>query len=178
MTDDRPLAHSGEGLAAGEREQLVYVLENRLAPALEAAASAVREAERSLADAQDRLARAELAANSPYVSDPLIFMRRSVEEEVDALERKTTAKKIRTSYRFLLDRAVELAGAEVARFHDDQRAQHQERQEGVEACRAAEQRAAAALDEARQMQERVRASEQSARRGLQLLLDKLGPARP
>ena len=168
---------TGGGLAAGEREQLLYVLESRFAPALEAATAAVRDAERVLAEARSRLARAESAANAPYASDPLIFMRRSVEDEVDGLERKTTEGKVRASYRFLLDRSVELAMAEVARFHDDQATLHRELAEGVDACRAAEGRAAEALVEAQRMQERVRASEQTARRGLHLLQEKLGPNR-
>ena len=172
MADGRP-PHGADGLAAGEPAQLLYTLETRLAPALEAAAAAVRDAERALAQAQERLTHAELAADTPYASDPLTFMRRSVDEEVEALARKTNEKKVKVSYRFLLERAVELATAEVARYHEDQATAQAELVDGLDACRAAESRAAEALQAARQMQERVRAAEQSARQGLRLLLEKL-----
>ena len=164
----------GEGLAAGEKEQLAYALETRFAPHLEAAAAAVREAERDLAEAQERLEQAEQAVGEArYTSDPLVFMRASVAEEVDGLERKTTPKKLRTSYRFLLDRAVELAAGEVQRFHDDLDAARREREGGIDACRAAVAIAAASLEEARAMQGRVAVAEQSARKGLGLLVEKL-----
>lgn len=160
--------------AAAEQDQLVYGLETRFAPHLEAATATVREAERELAQARERLAQAEeAAASAGYVSDPLIFMRQSVEEEVDALTRKTTEKKLRASYRFLLDRAVELAAAEVQGFHDDRAAEQQERDSGVEACRAAERRAAETLTAAEEMLERVRAAERAAREGLRTMVDKL-----
>lgn len=160
--------------AAAEQDQLVYGLETRFAPHLEAATATVREAERELAQARERLAQAEeAAASAGYVSDPLIFMRQSVEEEVDALTRKTTEKKVRASYRFLLDRAVELAAAEVQGFHDDRAAEQQERDSGVEACRAAERRAAETLTAAEEMLERVRAAERAAREGLRTMVDKL-----
>ncbi len=179
MVDGSPAAHAGDGLAVGEATQLAYALEHRFQPALDGAAAAVREAERMLAEVQQRLAHAEaLDAQAPYASDPLIFMRQSVDEEVDALGRKTTEKKLRVSYRFLLDRAVELAGAEVARFHDDQASAQRERHDGIEACREAERHAIAALEDARQMQERVRAAEQSARLGMRLLLERLGRETP
>ncbi|MGA8045401.1 MAG: hypothetical protein WCA30_03965 [Dermatophilaceae bacterium] len=168
---------AGEGLASGEKEQLVYALETRFAPHLEGAAAAVREAERGLAEAQERLEQAQhAAASEPYVSDPLVFMRASVTEEVEGLERKTTPKKLRTSYRFLLDRAVELAGAEIQRHHDDLDAARRQREGGVEACRAALVRAEQSLEEARDMQERVVFAEQSARRGLGVLVEKLSDA--
>lgn len=164
----------GDGLAAGEKDQLVYALETRFAPHLEAAAAAVREAERGLAEAQERLQQAEHAASSErYTSDPLVFMRASVTEEVEGMERKTTPKKLRTSYRFLLDRAVELAGAEVQRHHDDLDAARREREDGLEARRAAVARAEETLAEARAMQDRVVSAEQSARRGLGVLVEKL-----
>lgn len=163
----------------GEREQLVYVLENRFGASLEAAAAAVRDAERALADARARLARAEqVAARSGYTSDPLTFMRASVEEKVDALERKTNEKKVRTSYRFLLDRAVELAAAEVASFHDDRALELRELDDGVDACREAERRAAQVLEQALAMQERVRSAEAAARQGLATLLAKLDGTAP
>ncbi len=166
---------SGEGLAAGEREQLVYVLESRFAPPLEAASVLVREAERQVAEARERLARAESAAPAPYTSDPLTFMRRSVAEEAEALERKTTEKKMRAAYRFLLDRAVELAGAEVDGFHADRAAVERAAQDGPEACRSAVQRAEEAAEAAHRTQERVQAAERAARDGLMLLVVKLAP---
>ena len=155
-------------------DQLVYVLETRFAPHLEAAAGTVREAEGDLGRARERLARAEeAAAGAEYSSDPLIFMRRSVEEELDGLDRKTNEKRVRTSYRFLLDRAVELAAAEVQGFHDDREAERREREDGVEACREAVRRAEAALEEAVAMQDRVHAAERAARQGLATMVAKL-----
>src|SRR5699024_6331906 len=119
------------------------------APA-EAAAAVLRRAERDLAAARDRLAEAERAAESePYSSDPLVFMRASVDEEVEALVRKTNPKKIRASYRFLLDRAVELASGEVEGFQRDQGAAERERDHGVDACRDAVHRATETLEAAR-----------------------------
>ena len=165
---------AGEGLASGEKDQLVYALETRFAPHLEGAAAAVREAERDLAEARERLEQAEHAASSErYTSDPLVFMRASVTEEVEGMERKPTPKKLRTSYRFLLDRSVELAGAEIQRHHDDLDAARRERESGIEACRAAVARAEETLAQARAMHERVAFAEQSARRGLGVLVDKL-----
>jgi hypothetical protein len=165
---------SGDGLASGEKEQLVYALETRFAPHLEAASAAVRGAERDLAEAQERLDQAQHdAASERYTSDPLVFMRASVTEEVEGMERKTTPKKLRTSYRFLLDRAVELAGAEIQRHHDDLEAARREREGGLEACRAAVVRAEDSLEQARAMRERVVFAERSARQGLGLLVEKL-----
>ncbi len=162
------------GLDTTERDRLVAAIDSRFAPHLEAAAAAVREAERELAEARERLATAEQAAASgEYRSDRLVFMRETLSEDVDALERRTNPKKVRASFRFLLDRAVDLAAGEVAGFHDDQVAAEQESLHGVEACRLAEQRAIAALEEARAMEHRVRSAEQAARRGLDVLLDKL-----
>ena len=160
-----------DGLEPGEREQLTYALESRLRPHLEEAAGAVREAERGLAEARERLADAERAvAEAGYTSDPLPFMRQGVEEEVDGLERKTTEKKLRSSYRFLLDRTVDLAAAEVQRFHDDEAADRTEREQGVEACREAERRAVRTLEAAREMHDRVVRAEQAARHGLDTLV--------
>lgn len=165
---------TGEGLATGEHEQLVYALEGRFAVPLEAAATAVREAERELAEAQERLARAqEAAASERYVSSPLPFMRDSLTEEVEGLERKTTPKKVRAAYRFLLDRAAELATAEVQGFQDDQADEVRERTSGVAACRERLDRAAAALAAAEELQERVHAAEQAARQGLAVMAEKL-----
>ncbi|WP_109472782.1 hypothetical protein [Ornithinimicrobium cavernae] len=169
-----PDRQQGEGLAPGEQEQLVYALETRFAAHREAAAAAVRESERGLEEARERLARAEQAvADERYTSDPLVFMRQGLHEEVDGLERRTNPKKVRTSYRFLLDRAVELAAGEVQGFHDDQAAARREREDGVAACRAAEQRATETVEAARVMHDRVLAAERSARQGLDLLVEKL-----
>lgn len=167
-------AQNPDALAAGEREQLVHALDTRFAPHREAAAEAVRGAERALTEAQERLERAELAAAGvPYRSDARVFMRESVKEEVEALARKTAPKKARSSYRFLLDRAVELAAAEVQGYHDDQTHAQGEREAGVEACRAAVERATAALADAQQTVAQVRAAEDAARAGLGLLVETL-----
>lgn len=168
-------APGADGLAPGEREQLAWALESRFGPHLEAATAAVREAERGLAQARERRVRAEQAAErSRYTSDPLTFMRQSVADEVEALERKTTEKKVRTAYRFLLDRSVELAAAEVARFHDDRAVEERERETGLDACREAERRATDAVAAARAMHEQVLAAERAARRGLETMAAKLG----
>lgn len=165
---------AGDGLASGEQEQLVYALEGRFAAPQEAATAAVFEAERALAEAQERLARAEEAAeNERYVSSPLPFMRETLTEEVDGLERKTTPKKVRAAYRFLLDRAAELAAAEVQGFQDDRAELERERSDGVAACRDEVDRATAALAAAREVQERVEAAEQAARQGLNMMVSKL-----
>lgn len=163
-----------DALTQGEPEQLVYALETRFAPHVEAAAAAVREAERGLEEAQERLARAERAAeDQPYVSDPRPFMRDALDEEVEGLERKTTGKKVRTAYRFLLDRAAELAAAEVQGFEQDRAADEAERTEGVQACRVAVQRAGEILEQTREMHERVVHAETAARQGLAVMVDKL-----
>lgn len=165
---------AGDGLAPGEQEQLVYALEARFAAHRDSAAAAVREAERDLTEAQGRLARAEEAAASErYLSTPLPFMRQTLSEEVDGLERKTTPKKVRAAYRFLLDRAAELAAAEVQGFQDDQADLSRERTHGVDACRAAVERARAGLEATREMEERVRAAERAARQGLDVMVAKL-----
>ena len=172
--------HSGrtsettDGLDPGEREQLVYALETRFADHLEAAASAVRQAEGRLEQAQEQLQSAvEEEASRAYRSNSLVFMRDAMDEEVDGLSRKTNPKKVRASYRFLLDRAVELAAGEVQGYHDDLEAERREREQGVVACREAEARATAALEAARVMQARVRKAEALARQGLEALADKL-----
>lgn len=167
-------ASGADGLEPGEKGRLVHTLETRYATHLDAAAAAVRHAEQELADAREQLASArQVAESGQYQSDPLVFMRQGVSEELEGLERKTTPKKLRASYRFLLDRAVELAAGEVQRYHDDQAAAQHERERGVEACIAAEQRAVATLEAAQAMQQRVQAAEQSARQGLAVLIDKL-----
>lgn len=161
-------------LAPGEKDQLVYQLETRMAAHREAAAAAIREAEAALTGARERLTEAEQAAErSRYVSDRLPFMRQSVDEEVETLERVSNEKKVRASYRFLLDRAIELAAAEVQRFHDDIADEQREREEGLEACRAAVERAEQNLAAAHQMQERVHGAEESARTGLATMVAKL-----
>lgn len=163
------------GLTDGEQEQLTSVLEERFSAPLEDAAAAVRAAERELEDAQDRLARVEEeAAVRPYRSDPLVFMRDGLAEELDGLARKTNPKKVRVAYRFLLDRAVELAAAEVQGLYDDRAAAEEERTNGVEACREAVQRATDALEAARAMAARVESAQRTAREGLAVTLDKLG----
>ncbi|QFG69981.1 hypothetical protein [Ornithinimicrobium pratense] len=170
----RTAGPAGEGLASGEQEQLVYALEVRFATHLDTAAAAVREAERELTEAQVRLARAkEAAAHERYTSSPLPFMRESLSEEVEGLARKTTPKKVRASYRFLLDRAAELAAAEVQGFQDDQAQLTRERTDGIDACHAAVEHATAALVATREMQERVRAAERAARKGLEVMVAKL-----
>lgn len=171
---DRARGGAGDGLATGEQEQLVYALEARFAAPLEAAAAAEREAERELAEAQAALSRAEAeAARERYTSSPLPFMRETLTEEVEGLERKTTPKKVRAAYRFLLDRAAELAAAEVQGYQDDRAELDRERAEGVTACQEAVQRARSTLSATQEMHERVRAAERAARQGLGVLVDKL-----
>ena len=46
-------------------------------------------------------------------------MRASLQDELEALTRKTTPKKVRVGYRYLLDRAVELAEGEVQGYQSD-----------------------------------------------------------
>lgn len=176
MTDqDRQAAASAaDAGGVGERDELVYALEGRFAPHRDAATTAVRDAERGLEEARERLAAAHrAAAEERYRSDPLVFMRSTLQEEVDGLDRKTTPKKVRNAYRFLLDRAVELAAGEIQGFHDDVASERAEREDGVAACEAAEGRAVATLEAAREAQERVLAAERAARRGLDLMLAKV-----
>lgn len=157
-----------------EWERLTHALTVRFAPHVEAATAAVRDAEQDLARARDALARAHHdAAHQSYQSDRLVFMRAGVEDEADGLTRKTTAKKVRVAYRYLADRAVELAEAEVAGFHDDQAAARRQREQGVAACETAERVALDRLDAARAMLSRVRDAEQAAHRGLAVMLEKL-----
>ena len=163
-----------EGLDPGEKEQLLYALETRFADHLEAAATAVREAERSLEQAREQAQQAlDEEASRAYRSDPLAFMRGAMDEEVDGLSRKTNPKKVRAAYRFLLDRAVDLAAGEVQGYHDDQAAQFRDRTQGVQASREAETRTVEALEAARQMQERVHRAEALARQGLEAMGEKL-----
>lgn len=158
----------------GERAQLAHTLASRFAPHVEAAAAAVRDAEQHLADAREELARArQAAANQEYQSDRLVFMRASVSDEVEALSRKTTPKKVRVAYRYLLARAVELAEAEVQGYHADQAALLRERHQSVAACLETERQAVERFDAAREMQGRVQLAEQAARDGLAVMVEKL-----
>lgn len=153
-----------------ELARLAQAAADRFAPHLRSAEDAVRASEQSLADARAALARAEhTAANKRYQSDPLVFMRVTVSEELDALARKTTPKKIRANFRYLLERAVELAEGEVAGYRTDLEAARRERDHGVESCRQAEQAAQVELEAARAMQQRVCDAERAAREGLALL---------
>lgn len=162
----------GQGNSA-EALRLTQALVDRFAPHVEAAAAAVREAELALAAAQEELARArQEAENQRYRSDPLVFMRSALPEEVAGLRRKTTPKKVQAAYRYMLARAVELAAAEVQGYHADQAAIALDRTQGVEACLAVEQAAAERLAAAREMQQRVRAAEGEARAGLAVLFEK------
>jgi hypothetical protein len=159
-----------------ERERLVYVLSQRFAPHLQSAAAAVRGAEHDVAAARDELSRARAAAaDERYQSDALVFMRASVGDEVEGLARKTTPKKVRVAYRYLLDRAVELAAGEVQGYASDEAAAQRAREHGVEACLDAEREATQRLEAANAMQERVHDAEQAARQGLALMLEKLSP---
>ena len=159
---------------SAERERLAHILSVRFAAHVDAAAAAVRAAEQELAEATEQLERAlREAADARYRSDPLVFMRASVSEEVEALGRKTTAKKARVAYRHLVDRAVELAEGEVRGFQADLAAAERARLEGVEARTEAERDARERLEAAQVMQERVLAAQQRAVDGLDLLVQKL-----
>ena len=73
-------------LDLSERERLAFALSQRFAPHVEAAATAVREAEQSLAQAREHLSRArEAEAGQGYRSDRLVFMRAAVNDEVEGL---------------------------------------------------------------------------------------------
>ncbi|MGB7979331.1 MAG: hypothetical protein WCF36_00880 [Candidatus Nanopelagicales bacterium] len=142
----------------------------RFAPHVQAAAASVRAAERELALATELLERArEAAAEARYRSDPLVFMRASVKDEVEALGRKTTTKKARAAYRYLVDRAVELAEGEVNGFEADQAAAQRARHDSVDARLEAEADARRQLEAAREMQGRVHEAEQWANEGLALM---------
>ena len=96
MTSDDtsvPGADSGSGRATSPASspdvlRLVQTFDERFAPHLERASLAVRDAELALEKAHEALVQAEqAAANKPYVSDPLVFMRASLDDEVDGLRR-------------------------------------------------------------------------------------------
>jgi hypothetical protein len=178
MTDS-PAAADASGadhITQPELDRLALAVTDRFAPHLDAAAAAVREAEQDMAGAHGAITRAEQAAASArYVSNPLAFMRVTVREELEALERKTTPKKVRASYRYLLARAAELAQGEVAGYRRDLEAARLDREQGVAACRRAEQEALGGLEGARAMLQRVRDAERAAREGLAMLREKAQP---
>jgi hypothetical protein len=160
--------------SAGEYERLSHTVSLRFAPHVHAAAAAVRTAEQELADAREQLERAQaVAAARPYKSDPLVFMRASAQDEVEALGRKTTPRKAKAAFGHLLDRATELAEGEVKGFLADQAAAERDRHEGVEARLESERRARATLEAALEMQDRVRTAEQLAMQGLVIMSQKL-----
>jgi hypothetical protein len=161
-------------ITPAEWDRLAQAVTDRFAPHLQAASAVVREAEQNLAQAQEALARAEhAAANVRYSSDRLVFMRVAVREEVDALSRKTTPKKVRASFRYLLARAAELAEGELTGYRADLEAARRDRREGVDACRQAEQRALGEFQAARDLQDRVRDAQQAALDGLAVLSEKM-----
>jgi hypothetical protein len=176
---DRPTAADAPGpdrLAQSEWDRLAMAVTDRFAPHLQAAAAAVRDAEQELAQARAALQRAEqTAANPRYVSDPLVFMRVTVREELDGLSRKTTPKKVRASFRYLLARAGELAEGELQGYRKDLESARRDRELGVDACRQAEQRALVDLEAARTMHQRVHDAERAAREGLAVLSEKMQP---
>lgn len=146
-------------------------LEQRFAPHLDAAAAEVRAAEKAVQDAAIALARArEDAASQQYQSDRRVFMRASVDEELESLVRKTTEKKLKSGHRYLVARAVELAEAEVAGYRADRAGESRERDHGVLACEQAHHRASAELTSAHLMQERVQHAYLTAERGLVVML--------
>lgn len=183
MTDDSVTPHISRAGSEGgypgygdpvEWERLAHAQALRFAPHVEAAADEVRAAESEVARAREALARAhQEAETASYQSDRLVFMRASVADEVEALSRKSTPKKLRVAYRYLLARASELAEGEVAGYRADLAAQQREQEHSVQACRAAEERAQARLDAALAMQRRVANAEREARRGLAVLSEKL-----
>ncbi len=166
-------------MSQSELDRLAFAVTDRFAPHLRAAQAAVREAEQSLEDARDSLALAEqAAADTPYQSDPLVFMRATVGDDLEGLARKTTPKKVRASYRYLLDRAVELADGELTGYRRDLAASRRDRVQGVEACRQAVQVSVSELAAAKAMHERVLAAEGAARAGLAMLREKMGTESP
>jgi hypothetical protein len=169
-------APSSVPLDLSERERLAFALSQRFAPHLEAAATAVRDAEQSLAQAREHLSRArEAEAGQGYRSDRLVFMRAAVNDEVEALARKTTPKKVRVAYRYLLDRAVELAAGEVQEYLSDQDSAQHAREHSVEACIQAEREAGERLEAAHALHSRVKDADHAARAGLAIMAEKLGP---
>ncbi len=174
-TPDAPHSPRPAGIAdSAEYERLAHALSLRFAPHVEAAEALVRSAEQDVALARERLQRAsEQAAQAPYRSDPLVFMRESVHDEVESVGRKTTPKKVRAAYRYLVDRALELAEGEVKGYQADQADEDRERVDGVQACLLADRVASARLVAAKQMRDRVLLAEQRASEGLALMVEKL-----
>lgn len=176
----RPGAQRASAAASfdqAEHERLAYALGERFAPHAQAAALAVHEAERELDEARQQLEEArQEEAGRHYRSDRLVFVRAAVEDEREALARRTAPKTVRVTYRHLLDRAVDLAEAEVQGFRDEQAERRLEGRQSVEACLAAERRATEQLDAARAMQQRVADAESTARDGLALMAEKLAGA--
>lgn len=165
--------HAGPGDSA-EYDRLAHTLSLRFAPHLEAADALVRAAEQEVAVAREHLRRAgEEAARERYRSDPRVFMRESVKDEVEAVGRKTTPKKVRAAYRYLVDRALELAEGEVRGFDADQAAAERERTQGVQACLQAQRVAEARLAAAHEMRDQVELAERRAAEGLSLMVQKL-----
>lgn len=171
---DIPHGQSPGRAGQDEWERLAHAVSVRFAPHLQAAAAAVHEAEQDLATAREELTRArQAAASRPYQSDRLVFMRVSVKDEVEGLSRKTTEKKVKVAYRYLVDRAVELAEGEVQGYHEDQAAARRDHEHSVEAWLEAERMAIERLEAARAMQARVHDAEQAARQGLAVMVQKL-----
>jgi hypothetical protein len=165
-----------DALPQAEWERLAQAASDRFAPYLHAAAEAVSEAERQVAVARAALLRAEqAAADTRYVSDPRVFMRVAVREELEALSRKTTQKKARASFRYLLARAAELAEGELHGYRADLEAARGDRQEGADACRRIQQEALSELEAARAMQKHVVEAAGAAREGLELLKEMMLP---
>lgn len=163
--------HSG---GMSEWDRLSFALAERFAPHQEAAAHEVNEAERAVEATREALAAArEVAASQGYHTDLRVFMRASLAEEVEALARKTTPKKVRVSYRYLVARATELAEAEIKGFRSDQADAQREREQSVAACVEAERQAVQRLEAALAMQRRVLDAEQTARDGLATMREKL-----
>jgi hypothetical protein len=141
---------------------------------VQAAAAAVREAEQDSVIAPEGLTRARQAvASRHYRFHRLVFMRASVKDEVEALSRKTTEKKVKVAYRHLVDRAVELAEGEVHGYHEGQAATRRDQEESVEAWLETERVAIERLQAARAMQARVHDAEQTARQALAVMVEKL-----
>lgn len=162
-----------EGIDPVEWAEHAAALSARFSRHVEAATDAVRSAEQDLARVRAELERAKQAAASRrYTSDRLVFMRASVRDELEALDRKTTPKKVRIAYRHLVARAVELAEGEVAGYHHDQASAVREREQSVEAWLAAEREGVRRVEEARGMYARVRDAERAAHGGLAVMLAK------
>ena len=176
MTDlpNTPGAADPDQITGPELDRMALSVAERFAPHVAAADVEVREAEHRLAEAREALVRAEEEVeNAHYVSDPLVFMRVTVAEELEGLARKSKPKKVRANFRYLVARAVELAEGELAGYRKDMAAARRDRVHGVETCRQDEQVAVGELAEARAMQQRVRDAERAALDGIQVLREKI-----